>query len=139
MSAGFIFSSMIMPYHALPVFSPPGQRLPDCQPAASSLRGQSSRSSWGKPPPCRNSPVAYGCSAGRGGEGRKVKRVQRQLRLNPCVLKSQSGCLRLVIMGLLNSASFQISNSKCIFADFFFFLTKGFDIFIFYPHRHVIT
>lgn len=29
-SASFIFSSMIMPYHALPVLSPPGQRLPDC-------------------------------------------------------------------------------------------------------------
>lgn len=47
-----------------------------CQPMASSLRGQSSRSSWGKPPPCRNSPFAYGCRAGREGRrGRKVERA----------------------------------------------------------------
>lgn len=52
-----------------------------CQPMASSLRGQSSRSSWGKPPPCRNSPFAYGCRAGREGRrGRKVERAQRLIQ-----------------------------------------------------------
>lgn len=85
-STSFIVCTVIMPYHSLSLtLSLTGCLVRGCQtvcqPMASSLRGQSSRSSWGKPPPCRNSPFAYGCRARRGEREEGRESIER-VRLN---------------------------------------------------------